>query len=134
MATDNELIVEKLNNLKLLATNNYPLCEILNVCDDTTTDDIVGDETTVTDRTIVFPATYEIIAKNILNFPYTIDISDENYYVKTFTLSDTQSITQTIDMRNPDNIVSTLSGDVPEGVNLIKRVITENDEIRIIYE
>jgi len=128
----NELLVEKLNNLKLLATNNYPLCNLLDNCNGDE-DNITGDEITENIKTVVLPATYEIIAQNILSFPYIVDTSNDDYYVTKYLLPDDKVITKITDMRNENLIIFTLSGDVPNGVSLIKKIYIENNKIRTEY-
>jgi len=121
----NEILIDVVNNLKLLTTNNYPLCDITNNCDGT--EDIVSDPITDEDRVLVLPATYDLIAQNILSFPKVIDTSIDNYYVTTYTLPGDKKIIKTVDMRTENKIINTLSGDVPNGVDLVK-IITINDD------
>jgi len=123
----NELLVEQLENLKLLATNNYPLCSLTDVCDGT--EEIVGDTITDEERVLVLPATYDLIAQNILSFPKVTDVSIDNYYTITYQLPNGGEIVKTVDMRTENKIINTLSGDVPDGVSLVKTITITDDAI-----
>jgi hypothetical protein len=71
--------------------------------------------------------------KNIASFPYTIDISNDNIYVKRYALPDNKEIVVTTDMRNEQIITSTLSGDVPDGFPKIRKTYITNDDITVEY-
>lgn len=129
MAVNTEEIISSLDKLKLLATNNYPLARLFGL-DQTNPDAIVGDELTDAERVLVLPATYNMIASNLMSFPYVIDTSDPDYIITTYKLDDVNTITKTVDTRDPNVIVSTLSGNVPNSVTLVNRIYISDTEIR----
>jgi hypothetical protein len=121
----------KFGNILLLSTNNYPLCSVMGRCDDNEEEDEYGNTTKIVHVALV---TFETILKNIVCFPNITDIDDDDYYVRKYSLPDDKEITLTVDMRVDDIITSTLSGDVPDGINLVKTVNMVNaDRIDIKY-
>lgn len=132
MATDTT-IDEEYDDVILQSTNNYPLCNLSNTCgvsdgeDNTIT---IGDGTVV--HTIL--VSFENIRQNMVSYPYTTDISDDNYYVRTYSLPENKKIIMTTDMRTEDIIITTLHGDTPNGIKLVKTTNMSNPkDINVEY-
>jgi len=51
--------------------------------------------------------TYELYYKNLKSYPFTVDMSNDNYLITKFSLPDGKVIVLTTDMRDPNNIIST---------------------------
>lgn len=110
----------------LKGTNNYPLWQAFN-------DGNVPTDISTLCEPCQLELTYEMFYKNIASFPYTIDISNDNIYVKRYALPDNKEIVVTTDMRNEQIITSTLSGDVPDGFPKIRKTYITNDDITVEY-
>jgi len=77
--------------------------------------------------------TYELYYKNLKSYPFTVDMSNDNYLITKFSLPDGKVIVLTTDMRDPNNIISTFSGDVPPNMPLVKTTHITSTDITVTY-
>jgi len=123
-------IGEGYDEIVLLSTNNYPLCALTDNCgNNSELEEIFGDAVVV--HTVL--VSYETIYQNMIPYPHTTDISDDDYYVRRYHLGEGREITLTTDMRIADVIISTLSGATPDGIKLIKTTTMTEDDIDVQY-
>lgn len=112
-------IIDNYNNDIIQSTNNFPLINL-------STGTAISSSGQVKNL-------YEVYYKNLKSYPYTIDISNENYFITVYTLPNDKTITLTTDMKDPNTIISTFSGDVPANMPLVKTVHITPTEITITY-
>jgi len=60
-------------------------------------------------------------------------MSNDNYLITKFSLPDGKVIVLTTDMRDPNNIISTFSGDVPPNMPLVKTTHITSTDITVTY-
>jgi len=106
------------DNTVLNATNNYPLNQkVLTTPTPSTATQSVIDSSVLNTLSGV---TYEQMYKNLASYKHTINMTDKKNITITYTTDINTVITVNTDMRTPGVIVSTISGDTPSGMALIK--------------
>ena len=82
-----------------------------------------------------FKITYESLYQNIASYPYTLDMVNKLYLVKTYTLPNGGVITQTTDMTVPNIITTTIDGNTGYTSPLVKTVTiaTDKNSLNTVY-
>ena len=76
--------------------------------------------------------TFESLYKNIATLPHTVDITNKQYVIKKYYLTETKIITITVDSRMTNRVLTTISG---EGIvnNLIKTTVKKDNIYYVTY-
>jgi len=129
----------------LKSTNNYPLGDINDILPPgyipgETNDNwngvggsggIVGGSGNngVGNTTIIYDVkdTYERVYKNLESLPHEINMANKKFIVTDYTHPDDSVTTVTTDMTTDYLIISTISGNVPDGIDLVKTTTIDPD-------
>ena len=128
-------LLDAYKKVNLAATNNFPLFRTISFDDIVNESDYINDQNDI-DNNInndLNAVRYEEVYENLASYPHEIDMTNPKYVITTYITGITSSITVTTDMLVKNIIRSTISGDTPTGIDLVKTSIITGSKINVTY-
>lgn len=126
-------------------SNNHRICKWITSLDcDDNSDDSDNDVDESNELEPIYPdnellsktlrLTYETLYQNIASLNNHTDMIDSRYFIRTYFLDETRTITVTTNMHNLGSIVSTISGDTGFDKVLVKTTTyVKSSHINVVY-